>query len=580
MKLALLCVAACCPGLCAQTLLFDNANVFDGEQALGTRDVLVVDGAILQIAPSIQPPADADIIDASGHTLLPGLIDAHTHTLSPAMLRSAASLGVTTVLDMFTGGPLVPTLRSLDSDHAAIFTATTLMTAPGGHGTQYGLTIETVSGPDDVEAFIANRVAEGADYIKIVCEDGSVFGREIPTIDEETLRAGVRIAHEHDLLAVVHVSTLAWAQRAVDAGADVLVHLFADQPATDQFIDSAAASGIAVTPTLAVLESMTGIDGGAQVAEDERLSAYLTSAEVGTLMSSFMPGEPDDAKMTQLLESVRRLHEAGVPILAGTDPPNPGTAHGASLHRELKLLHAAGLEPTEALAAATSVTADTYSLDDRGRIAPGRRADLLLVKGDPTTDLDVTRDIVGIWRAGEPVSRRQPQPNADDDPQAGLVSTFDDGEMDAAFGAGWVTTTDAMSGGRSTCTLEVIEGGADDSAGCLLIAGTISDAAAQPWAGAQFSPGPGIFRPADLSGTKGLAVKAKGDGRTYAILVFTQAGGFQPAVELVTPGEDWTPHAVTWEGLGLEPVDVTAIMISAGAPAGDFRLMIDAFRID
>ena len=586
MRLALLCVAACCPGVGAQTILFDNARVFDGERALGVRDVLVEDGTIARIATDIQPPEGAEIIDGAGHTLLPGLIDAHTHTVSPDMLQSAASLGVTTVLDMFTGGPLVPTLRNLgeqSTDHASIFTATTLMTAPGGHGTQYGLDIETVSGPDDVAGFIANRVAEGADYIKIVCEDGSVFGRDIPCIDEATLREGVRIAHEHDLLAVVHVSTLAWARRAVDAGADVLVHMFADQPATEEFIAAAAAAGIAITPTLTVLESLASIDGGAEVADDDRLSAYLTSGEVGTLMSSFIPGEPNEQQMAQLLESVRKLHQAGVPILAGTDPPNPGTAHGASLHRELTLLHRAGLTPTEALAAATSVTADVYSLDDRGRLAPGRRADLLLVTGDPTVDLDATRDIVGIWRAGMPVTRRKadtrPAVGDDDAPGTGLISAFDDGRMDAAIGAGWNVTTDAMTGGRSTCTLDVIDGGADASPGCLLAAGTISDAVDQPWAGAQLSPGPGMFRPVDLSHADGFSFKARGDGRTYAVVVFTQAGGFQPVVETFTPGDDWTAHAFTWKDLGIEQPDITAIMVSAGLPAGDFRLMIDSFRI-
>lgn len=586
MKHTLLCLAACCPAACAQTLLFDDANVFDGERAVGVRDVLIQDGTIARLAPQIQPPDGAEVIDATGHTLMPGLIDAHTHTFSPDMLRSAASLGVTTILDMFTAGPMVTALRaaSADSpDHAAIFTATTVMTAPGGHGTQYGLEIETVTGPDDVEAFIANRVAEGADYIKIICEDGTVWGRALPAIDEPTLRAGVRIAHEHDLLAVVHVSTLQWAQRAVDAGADVLVHMFADQPATDEFVAAAAASGIAITPTLAVLESMANMDGGAKVAGDERLSAYLSGTEVGTLMSNFIPGDPDEARMARLFESVRRLHEAGVPILAGTDPPNPGTAHGASLHRELKLLHRAGLDPAQALTAATSTTADVYGLGDRGRIAPGLRADLLLVKGDPTTNLDATRDIVGIWRDGKPVNRRKTEPTvnaANDADKAGMVSTFDDATMDAAFGAGWAATNDAMSGGRSTCTLDVTEGGAGDSNGCLLITGTVSDAVDQPWAGAHFSPGPGMFRPADLAHTGGISFQAKADGRTYAVVVFTQTGGFQPVVATFTPGDDWSTHAFTWQDLGLEETDVTAIMVTAGMPAGDFRLMIDEFRIE
>ena len=92
-------------------------------------------------------------------------------------------------------------------------------------------------------------------------------------------------------------------------------------------------------------------------------------------------------------------------ILAGTDVPNPGTAHGVSMHRELELLVQAGLTPQEALAAGTSRPADCFGLDDRGRIAPGLRADLLLVRGDPTTDILATRDIVAVLRSGVRVDR-------------------------------------------------------------------------------------------------------------------------------------------------------------------------------
>ena len=96
--------------------------------------------------------------------------------------------------------------------------------------------------------------------------------------------------------------------------------------------------------------------------------------------------------------SVRLFHEAGGVVLAGTDVTNPGTAHGISMHRELELLVRAGLTPSEALAAGTSQPADRFGLGDRGRVAPGQRADLLLVRGDPTTDILTTREIVAVVR--------------------------------------------------------------------------------------------------------------------------------------------------------------------------------------
>src|SRR5208283_3865592 len=99
------------------------------------------------------------------------------------------------------------------------------------------------------------------------------------------------------------------------------------------------------------------------------------------------------------------LKSIGVPVLAGTDAPNPGTTYGASLHRELELLVDAGLTPAEALGSTTSVPASTFSLRDRGRIASGARADMLMVRGNPTDHIKDTRDIVAIWRLGRLVNR-------------------------------------------------------------------------------------------------------------------------------------------------------------------------------
>jgi adenine deaminase len=81
------------------------------------------------------------------------------------------------------------------------------------------------------------------------------------------------------------------------------------------------------------------------------------------------------------------------------------TAYGLSIHRELALLVAAGLRPTEALAAAASAPASCFGLADRGRIGPGLRADLVLVEGDPTVNVTATRSIVSVWRQGQRVDR-------------------------------------------------------------------------------------------------------------------------------------------------------------------------------
>jgi imidazolonepropionase-like amidohydrolase len=103
---------------------------------------------------------------------------------------------------------------------------------------------------------------------------------------------------------------------------------------------------------------------------------------------------------------VRRLADSGVTVLAGTDAPNPGTVFGASLHRELELLVRCGISPAQALAAATTEPAKVFGLTDRGRAAAGQRADLVLVSGNPLTDITATRAIELIWRGGTACDRR------------------------------------------------------------------------------------------------------------------------------------------------------------------------------
>jgi len=99
-----------------------------------------------------------------------------------------------------------------------------------------------------------------------------------------------------------------------------------------------------------------------------------------------------------------------VPVLAGTDAANPGTTYGATMHRETELLVQAGLRPLAALAAATSGPARQFELADRGRIAPGLRADLILVAGDPTADILAIRAILRIWKLGHEVMRQRQGP--------------------------------------------------------------------------------------------------------------------------------------------------------------------------
>jgi imidazolonepropionase-like amidohydrolase len=244
-----------------------------------------------------------------------------------------------------------------------VLSAGTPATAPGGHGTEYGLAIPTLSRPEQAEAFVAARLAEGSDYLKIMKDDGSAFGFHRPTLDAATMSALIRAAHARGILAIVHIATAQDAREALAAGADGIAHVHSGAP-DREIVRVAAARGVFWTPTLAVIAH----------------------------------GAPPEARAAAIA-IVRGLHEGGVRLLAGTDAPNPGTSYGETLHAEMELLVEAGLSPVEALAAATSGPASAFRLADRGRIAPGLRADLVLVEGDPARDIRATRRIAMVWKA-------------------------------------------------------------------------------------------------------------------------------------------------------------------------------------
>src|SRR5260221_923836 len=184
-------------------------------------------------------------------------------------------------------------------------------------------------------------------------------------------------------MAVTHVATQEHARWAIEAGSDGLVHVYSEGRPDRDLARLAKRRGTFVVPTLTVLQRFARLGGGAKVADDPRLSPYLPEGAVANLRMSF-PGGPRLEMYAVARDMVRLLNEERVPILAGSDVGNVGTTYGASLHGELELLVEAGLTPVEALRAAPSVPAKAFRLPDRGRIRPGLRAHLLLMRARPT----------------------------------------------------------------------------------------------------------------------------------------------------------------------------------------------------
>ena len=436
------------------------------------------------------------------------------------------------------------------------------------------------------------RVKEGSDYIKVIYEDGSAYGFTRPTLSEEMFAAAVLAAHDSKKLAVAHISTSDGAALAVRNKIDGLVHLCANSKIERSLLTSAKEGNLFVVPTAAVVSNTAGENTTEGIIQDKRLRKLMTNDNLSNLAKGFPTSDDNMNSWENLSHNIAELHKAGVPILAGTDAPNPGTVHGASMHHEVRLLVKAGLSATEALASATSRPADCFQLADRGRIAIGLRADLLLVEGDPTKDIKLLSNIAGVWKAGVPIDQSKRLAAVEKEIERAknrkvgakedrLVSSFESDEGDspsADFGAGWQTSTDSLMGGDSTCELKWIDDGASGSKGSLVVAGKCRKA--QPcFAGAMFYPGKTPMAATDIAPHRGISFSAKGSGEPFKVMVFFQKRGFQPSTKTFQAGEAWKEYTFDFQDFdGCDGSDVTGIWFGNDS-SGEFEFQIDEVKL-
>ncbi|MDE1939265.1 MAG: amidohydrolase family protein [Alphaproteobacteria bacterium] len=389
-----------------------DVRVFDGDKVIAGANVVVHDGRITAAAANAHIPAGLPVVDGAGKTLLPGLIDSHVHVF-PGAQKDALRFGVTTELDMFDISRDFKAWRAqrqslARTDEADTWAAGLGATVAGGAPLEMappGFKVATVTSVADAKPFIDARVAEGSDYIKVFLEDLSEYDtpKRMPTLTRAEACAVIAAAHADGKLAIVHAQQESMAREAIDCGADGLAHIFPDRPADAGFVALAKAHHIFVLTTDDIWAGVAGTGLAGKLAADPRVAPFLSAMQKTTLLAKdkrVMPHWFDNA-----LATTRALHEAGVPILAGTDSPNPGSAHGVALHEELQILVRAGFTPVEALHAATALPDEIFHLGRRGRVAPGYRADLLLVNGDPTQHIADTLSIVDIWKNGYAVDR-------------------------------------------------------------------------------------------------------------------------------------------------------------------------------
>jgi imidazolonepropionase-like amidohydrolase len=264
--------------------------------------------------------------------------------------------------------------------------------------------------PDKAEAYVKEQKSNGANYIKLMQENCCALGmptNAIPVATLELQTAVVKAAHDQGLPVVGHALSVDMTEIVLKSGADGLTHTFIDQPPPRSIIDLYKQTGAFVIPTLCALSSLTNEfqDRRDKFADLGRKKGILDEFSQQN-MKEFLGMKDPAAKVEYAFETLKQLRKEGVDIVAGTDAVAglKGTGLGPSLWMELELyIDKCDFSPTEALHAATALPAKRFGFSDRGEVTEGRRADLVLMKGDVTQRLQNIWEgegIAGVWKEG------------------------------------------------------------------------------------------------------------------------------------------------------------------------------------
>ena len=409
--------------------LLTAARLLDGSSSppVTQAALLVENGRVVRMgrAAEVRAPdgAAVDRRDYGEATILPGLVDAHTHLVAPGdgtlgddvakedddilLLQAAQNArtllhsGVTTLRENGAKGKVAFSLREGIRRRLAPGPRMVICGRPiamtGGHMGYFG---SEADGEAAVRAEVRKLLKEGADYIKIVASGGSTRtsdpNRASYTVPE--LAAMTDEARRHGKLTAAHCTSAQSVQNCLDAGVDMIIHcIFTEPDGTYRFrpdlVERLVAAKAWVNPTLYVIKA--GIERQREAREREgRLTPELEA--------QFEAGR---RALDVRVDAVRQMSEAGVLMTAGSDSPWGWYAPGEFVH-EIHMLAQAGLSYSEAIVAGTAGAADSIGVGAlSGRLLPGRQADVLVVRGDPTREITDLWNVLDVYQAGRRIER-------------------------------------------------------------------------------------------------------------------------------------------------------------------------------
>ena len=425
---ACLSLAACTTAAPARgdAIAFVNVTVvpMDSERLLADHTVIVADGRITTVAPSQQAniPEGAQRIDGRGKYLMPGLAEMHGHVPGPDkedyardVLFLYVSNGVTTVRNM-AGDPWHIDLRRRINAGEVV--------GPMLYAASPWLGDEQAGTPEQAERAVREYHAAGFDLLKIGSLSAPAYARMATTAHALGMPFGGHIPEDVGLIKALDVrqASIDHLDRYVeflvpeakrsdrDAGffGSGVVDL-ADRDRIPEAIARTKQAGTWNVPTLSIVEHLASDEPGESMAQWPEMRYLPRDVVEGWVRSKREYGTRQDFQpaVAEQLVQLRRdllkaLHDADAPIALGSDAPQFFNVPGFSIHHELRMMVAAGLTPYEVLATGTREPARYFdAADEFGTVAPGMRADLILLDADPLADVGNVRRRVGVMVRGK-----------------------------------------------------------------------------------------------------------------------------------------------------------------------------------
>lgn len=418
-----------------KTILVKNGRVIDGtaNDPLLNTSILIENGQFTKITKGDGlGPSEAVVIDATGKTVLPGLIDMHAHLLSggfdtlteaidsfdpPTQIRALKQMlywGVTSVYNpvqpLDSGLHLRAQAAANSFPSPRLFISGPGFTAPGGWaGSLLPIARMEPSNLTEAEQQV-NCLADAAvDILKIYYDTQCcAFLNPLPKLDTAIMERIIGEAHHRKLRVMLHAYDNRYHKDALRAGVDILAHSAVTAPVDDEYLELAGTAKTLYLATLSVYRDAFDEKSLRDFIAQDFVEKTVPKKTLDTLAEG---GPLDDfAKVIKqpymrdqfptIQANLRKVFESGVAIGVGPDTGVMGAFPGLSVHREMELMVEAGIPPAQVLVAATRIGAEYLGEQSLGTIEPGKIADLVIVNGNPLEDIKDTRNIEMVIKEG------------------------------------------------------------------------------------------------------------------------------------------------------------------------------------